>query len=116
MGRRTRHPSDNQAGTQPLRKEHAPTAVPSGEALEHVPGDFNCADIATKGWGCGKPGTENQRAALWRTHADFCLGNPASHGIHGSKLGATPPAVAMPKLQKAHRAAAPAAALFMDRQ
>jgi len=85
-------------------------------SLEHVPGDFNCADIATKGWGRGKPGTENQRAALWRTHADFCLGNPASHGIHGSKLGATPPAVAMPKLQKAHRAAAPAAALFMDRQ
>jgi hypothetical protein len=55
--------------------------------LDHVPGDANCADICTKGWGKGLPGTINQRAQVWRKHADFCLGKPSSHGVHGSSLG-----------------------------
>ena len=31
IGRRTGHPGDNTAHSLPLRKEHAPTAIPSGE-------------------------------------------------------------------------------------
>jgi hypothetical protein len=55
--------------------------------LSHVPGDSNCSDICTKGWGKGQPGTNNQRAQVWRKHADFALGKPYAHGLHGSSLG-----------------------------
>ena len=86
-------------------------------SLEHVPGDFNCSDIMTKGWGKSKAGAENQRAAEWRRHADFCLGTPSAHGIHGSALGTTPSAVPTLKQsrqeesrRKADRTTAPAAA------
>ena len=37
--------------------------------------------IQTKGFGKGKENTDNQRAATWRGHADYCLGKPQNHGL-----------------------------------
>lgn len=41
-------------------------------SLEHCPGDNNCADILTKGF--GKSSSPNQRADVFQKHAKFCLG------------------------------------------
>ena len=54
--------------------------------LVHVPGDLNCADCLTKGYGKGTKTELNQKAALFCQHADLILGKPKPHGIQSDHL------------------------------
>ena len=50
--------------------------VKSGDIdLQHISGLANCADIFTKGYGEGAPGSPNQMAEAFRQHALRCLGH-----------------------------------------
>ena len=42
---------------------------------------FPLLPLQTKGFGKGTENTDNQRAAVWRGHADYCLGKPQKHGL-----------------------------------